>query len=122
MVKGYILFVDLCCGLEKGRLVVGEIHLLDTAKPDHQHTLVQTRDHLGAEGVGGIHRRYSLEVDMGARELRGDEVDVVIHGAPLLPGGACAPHQTAFRRKRHFPPTTNGAQRTADCQPGTDFT
>ena len=25
MVEGYFLFVDLCCGLEKGRLVVGEV-------------------------------------------------------------------------------------------------
>ena len=32
-------------------------------------------------GIGGIHRRHALKVDIGARELRGDVVDVVGHAA-----------------------------------------
>jgi hypothetical protein len=43
--------------------------------------LVRGRDVAGDEGVGGVHQGHALEVDVGARELRRDVVDVIRHAA-----------------------------------------
>ncbi len=48
---------------------------------DHHEAFVQGRDIARDERVGGVHRRHALEVDVGARELRGDVFDVVGHAA-----------------------------------------
>ena len=59
----------------------GKSTFLDAAEADHHKTLVQARDCLGTEWVGGIDRRDPLEVDMGTGELRRDVVEVVVHRA-----------------------------------------
>jgi len=57
MVKGYFLFVDLCCGLEKGRLVVGEVKFLvglstlATDPPGQLDVLGHDGDPLGVDGA-----------------------------------------------------------------------
>jgi adenylate kinase len=46
---------------------------------DHHEALVRRRDIARNEGVGGIHGRYTLEVDVRIRELRTDVFHVVAH-------------------------------------------
>ncbi len=48
---------------------------------NHHEAFIQGRDGFGRKGIGRIHRGDALEVEMGARKLRGDKVDVVLHRA-----------------------------------------
>src|SRR6267378_2304324 len=58
---------------------IGKVDALGVGEADYHHGLIRGGYVLGDERVTGVHRRYTLEVDVGAAELRTDMVHVVGH-------------------------------------------
>src|SRR5712671_1449626 len=58
---------------------IGKVDALGVGEADHHHGLVGGGYGPGDERVAGIHRRHTLEVNVGAAELRTDVVHVVGH-------------------------------------------
>ena len=61
------------------RQQIGKIDALGIAEANHHEAFISGRNIPRDKWITRIHRRHALKIDVRARELRHDVVDVIVH-------------------------------------------